>query len=810
MEPARGILTGVNLDHAAHTPLSFNTTTRVDHVLFVVFTGWPPDYNALDERVAQIARVQGALVVTPMPWGNPDGITGAHIDAFAARLHTYITQYDVPVFVRFAHEMNGSWYPYGGQPVRYTNAFRRMAHAVRPLGPRAAMVWGVANYQGYPFDYNNKNLAGYLASAYHGTSNDFAAMDTNGDGLLTSADDPYGPYYPGDDVVDWVGSSVYHTHNTWPPDANNSVPYDRKVTQLLTGFSGLTESLNNFYVRFAQSRGKPMMLPETSAAYVAGRGGPSDADVKQGWVNQLYHIGATTPAAESLPIRYPLIKAIGWFDILKQEDIGRGLEWVDWRISANSIARTNYTAFLHQTYQDARYCLNAGDAAGFVYGWNGWLNGWQSGSAPAALSIATNARHGGGALQVAYGGSTSGQVRAAVKTDARYDTGWSQADTISLWARLPLTSPDVALGLAFEHSGSNWYHLGECPLHADGQWHRLMWPYAPHIVTAASELAVHITITPASNLPWVISLDSLSAFQASSNAAPPATLTASRGTYADRVRLGWTASPGADAYHVARSTAPSSAMAVVVSPVLPGLSFDDTSVTPGLTYYYWVRASNTFGWGAFGASADGYAGSFTAGLLNGSFEQEGATGGKPADWRWDTAGAGNIWLSTNYARSGVRAVMFPGWNEWNTLVQTYAHAWLADGVVTAAVWGLTPGFSNANAGGTLLLRDTAAPSVLYGSTQFVTRTTPPQQWVQAVIVTTLPAHVDSIDVVLQLQGNADGLVYFDDATLDVPVPEPPWLGACGGWLLWAWCRLAAQRTDARLTAARGMNSEIPT
>jgi hypothetical protein len=167
LEPARGILTGVNLGDGS--PAAFNATTRVDHAFLVVFTGGPPNYDYLDTVVAQIAQVQGALVVTPMPWSNPDSISAADIAAFAAKVHEYITTRDVPVFVRFAHEMNGSWYPYGGQPVRYTNAFTRVANAIHALGPRAAMVWAVANYQGYPFAYNNLGLADYLNSQYHGT-----------------------------------------------------------------------------------------------------------------------------------------------------------------------------------------------------------------------------------------------------------------------------------------------------------------------------------------------------------------------------------------------------------------------------------------------------------------------------------------------------------------------------------------------------------------------------------------------------------------------------------------------------------------
>jgi|GEM_PF-1822898 len=775
LEPARGILTGVNLGDLS--PAAFNATTRVDHAFFVVFTGWPPNYNDLDATVAQIAAVQGALVVTPMPWGNPDSISDADIAAFAATMNEYITVRDVPVFVRFAHEMNGSWYPYSGQPVRYTNAFTRVANAIHALGPRAAMVWAVANYQGYPFTYSNLGLADYLNSQYHGTSNDFAAMDTDHNGVLTGADDPYGPYYPGDDVVDWVGSSVYHVDNDYPPSGNNSIPFDRKVTMLLTGFNG---SQNNFYTRFAKNKTKPMMLPETSAAYIPAWGGVSDAAVKGGWINQLYHVGATTTAAESLPIRYPWIKAIGWFDIAKNEDHGTGMVWTDWRVSANSMVRTNYLAYLQQVSDNARYCLNAGDVGGFVYGWNGWLNDWQAHDARCVVSVTTNAQRGSGALQINYAGGTSGVLRAALKNGARYDAAWGQANRVSVWARVPTNAPAVALGIAFENSITSWYALAAQALPADATWRHLTWAYDAQLVTGAVGLTVHLTLTTPTNLAGSLVLDTLAVFQQVTNVpAPPATVTASDGTYADRVRVAWSASTGADGYQVYRSAQATGGMAAAVSPALAALSFDDTSVVPGRLYYYWLKASNAFGWGSMSTGAHGYAGATSSGLLNGGFEIEDVTAGKPADWIWNSSGAGNIWLASTYAHSGVRSVLFPGYNEWNTLVQTYANAWLGGATVTASVWGLTPGFTTVGAGGALLLRDSDQPAILYGSTQFVTHTTVSGQWVMATIVTTLPAQVDSVDFVLQMQGGASGLVYFDDAALAVPLPEPALLPLAG-------------------------------
>ena len=36
------------------------------------------------------------------------------------------------------------------------------------------------------------------------------ALDTNDDGWVDMSDDPYTPFYPGDQWVDWVGMNMYH------------------------------------------------------------------------------------------------------------------------------------------------------------------------------------------------------------------------------------------------------------------------------------------------------------------------------------------------------------------------------------------------------------------------------------------------------------------------------------------------------------------------------------------------------------------------------------------------------------------------
>lgn len=72
-----------------------------------------------------------------------------------------------------------------------------MYTAVKAIAPDAALVWAPNLGNGYP--YGETNVA---------NATELAALDTNGNGQLDTGDDPFGPYYPGDNYVDWIGLSI--------------------------------------------------------------------------------------------------------------------------------------------------------------------------------------------------------------------------------------------------------------------------------------------------------------------------------------------------------------------------------------------------------------------------------------------------------------------------------------------------------------------------------------------------------------------------------------------------------------------------
>jgi fibronectin type 3 domain-containing protein len=80
------------------------------------------------------------------------------------------------------------------------------------------------------------------------------------------------------------------------------------------------------------------------------------------------------------------------------------------------------------------------------------------------------------------------------------------------------------------------------------------------------------------------------------------TVTASDGTFQDKVEVGWTAPSGATSYVVYRSETLSGAKIPPDGFVITGLSGVDIWATPGVTYYYWVKACNGANCGDFGVA----------------------------------------------------------------------------------------------------------------------------------------------------------------------------------------------------------------
>jgi fibronectin type 3 domain-containing protein len=94
-------------------------------------------------------------------------------------------------------------------------------------------------------------------------------------------------------------------------------------------------------------------------------------------------------------------------------------------------------------------------------------------------------------------------------------------------------------------------------------------------------------------------------YRAVANLTAPTGVTATDGTYPDMVRVTWSATTEASAYEVWRGISSSSSQTIKIGEPAT-TNYNDTNITPGTTYYYWVKAKNAVRTSAFSVANPGY------------------------------------------------------------------------------------------------------------------------------------------------------------------------------------------------------------
>jgi len=173
------------------------------------------------------------LMITWEPWDlgatNTDYLaqinTGAqdtYIKSFAAS----IKQYGGPVVLRFAHEMNGDWYPWGDRATEFISAYRRVHDLfVSQSVGNVTWVWGINE------TYEPSTLS---------------------------------PFYPGNDVVDTIGISGFNFG----------------TTQNFGGWKSFTTIFNPTYQFLVNNYNKPITVSEIASTEYGGD--------KAGWVTNMF------------------------------------------------------------------------------------------------------------------------------------------------------------------------------------------------------------------------------------------------------------------------------------------------------------------------------------------------------------------------------------------------------------------------------------------------------------------------------------------------------------------------------------------
>ncbi|KAJ3178520.1 hypothetical protein HK101_010129 [Irineochytrium annulatum] len=230
--------------------------------------------------------------------------------------------------------MNGNWYPkWHGRPLQYKAFWLRIYEAVNAAGAKVDFLWSPNAADGYPFGGGPVSAPDGLfpnATEYH-------ELDTNGDGVVDSHDDPFAPYYPGDDVVDWVGLSVYWKGYQGEESSLNVPAPGSFFSDMITGsnprVAGTTHGpeVYNFYATYAAGKGKPFAAGETGAAFDVN----SDSAIGQTSFQRAYWGSFLTNQA--FLDTFPLLKCVNIFD----DNLVR-----DFRLTYDPLVRAQFLADL--------------------------------------------------------------------------------------------------------------------------------------------------------------------------------------------------------------------------------------------------------------------------------------------------------------------------------------------------------------------------------------------------------------------------------------------------------------------------------
>jgi hypothetical protein len=181
------------------------------HAIFLSYVGWRKVQTATNtyfpmQNADRAKALGGALQIG---WEPRFGLDDVLDDEYVRRFAREAKESGIPVFLRYASEMNGAWVPWYGDPQKYIEKFRLIHTIMAEEAPNVAMVW----------------------------SPNFWPPETIDD------------YYPGDEYVDWVGFSLYAT-----PLSNGK--------EDLRG--NIIDSFAPLYDRYKH---KPIMISEAAVAH---------------------------------------------------------------------------------------------------------------------------------------------------------------------------------------------------------------------------------------------------------------------------------------------------------------------------------------------------------------------------------------------------------------------------------------------------------------------------------------------------------------------------------------------------------------
>jgi beta-mannanase len=179
-EPKLGAYIGAYAenDPGVHNPKNgnpFYTTafpelTGKQHAAYLLYVSWGLPFSTYKTHIDLAKKNNVALQIALQPL---KGLSEVADNEYIRKFAKDVKASGIPVFLRFANEMNGTWVEwYDKDPNKYIEKFRLVSKVFKEEADNVVMVWG-------PNFFPPNNIESY---------------------------------YPGDDYVDWVGVSMYNNY----------------------------------------------------------------------------------------------------------------------------------------------------------------------------------------------------------------------------------------------------------------------------------------------------------------------------------------------------------------------------------------------------------------------------------------------------------------------------------------------------------------------------------------------------------------------------------------------------------------------
>jgi hypothetical protein len=238
----------------------------------------------------------------PLAGSNPEQpsyalrtiIRGDHDDyirRFAQDAKEWTEKRNEPLYLRFAHEMNGDWYPWGvgvngNRPGEYVAAWRHV-HDIfeQEEATKVEWVWTPNVREGTPEAATYRSL------------------------------------FPGDAYVDWVGLDGYNW-GSGRARPDGQVSGGQVSEERTANWQSFGEVFARSYGELVELTDKPMVIGETGSAESGGD--------KAAWIRDAY--------LDEAPSRFPRIKAVIWF----HKDQTGDKENTNWRVDTSQASLDAY------------------------------------------------------------------------------------------------------------------------------------------------------------------------------------------------------------------------------------------------------------------------------------------------------------------------------------------------------------------------------------------------------------------------------------------------------------------------------------